>query len=803
MRRRFAVVSSLFRFLPLAFGLCLFMAHALFALPPSLSHRQAVEMARRGHFAEALPALAELHRNHPSDLPLLYDYCVALSWAGKDAQAAFLLEDLNPHQMPRYVLETFAKSLRNLNSFEKAESLYRLGVARFRVYPSLRLGLLYTLVDADKHQEAAELGQALEKLYPGHVETQFALAYAAQGRGDYVAALRRYQVILKWRPQSRRAQRLETLALAAIGDPFLAEETAARRPGLLRAEEWHRLKADQAALVTRWGEYGSDLPEQRFAETDRALAMLEDNEQAARSDQRRGDAFVRRARVDRLVALRDRVSMDRVVGQYLSLQADRVELPAYALQAVADAHLYLEEPRQAAELYRQVLDTQPDNFEAARGLFFAYVEQEDFGRALELSEKLRMEMVDTPERLEAEIVAALGRIFAGDLAAGEARLTPLYRQAPANVDILGELGGLYAARGWPRRAEETYGLGLALDPAYLSLRTGFAENRLDLREYRMAQQRIGELAEAYPEHKPVQRLQRLWEAHNMRELRVSVAAGWSSGSTFGSRDLSLAATLFSAPVHFRYRGFVSAYLDQASFPEGEKTLQRYGAGIEYRHRSLEGEAELTWSAAGGQKLGARLTGTWMPDDVWSVPVNIEYFSRETPLRALKHGIRADAADVGVGYRRDELLHCWLHAGIMDFSDGNFRYHLFGGFERGLLVLPHYRLDGRLELYSSANGKDDTPYFNPSRDVDLTLTLANDWLLYRHYRFSFRNRLALSVGAYWQQDFGVDPTAALRYEHVWEFFPRFSLLYGISLARRSYDGEDENQLGCHLELNWRF
>jgi len=119
------------------------------------------------------------------------------------------------------------------------------------------------------------------------------------------------------------------------------------------------------------------------------------------------------------------------------------------------------------------------------------------------------------------------------------------------------------------------------------------------------------------------------------------------------------------------------------------------------------------------------------------------------------------------------------------------------------VWPHYRLNGRLDLYTSGNSITGTPYFNPRQDADLTLTLENDWLLYRHYRFSFRNRLAVSVGGYWQQDFGTDPTAAVRYEHVWEYSPRFFLLYGVSFARRTYDGDGENQLGCHLELNWRF
>lgn len=762
-----------------------------------------LKTAQQGDYVQALSFLEERHRNNPTDLSLLYDCIAVLARAGEDARASDLFEQLDPQQVPLHVLEAVAKARSNLKLFDKAEALYRLGITRFSSYPPLRLGLLHTLVDAGKYEEADDLAQSLKRLYPGNIETQYALAYAAEGRGDYVTALYYYQRILDWQPQSQRAQRLEILTLLAIGDPFLAEERAEQHPGLLSATEWHRLKADQAALVTRWGRYGSDLPEQRFAETDRALGMLDANEQAARTDLPRGEAFVRRARIDRLVALRDRVEMSRVLEEYRSLQADSDEFPPHALQAVADACLYLEEPCRAADLYRQVLESQPENFEAAQGLFYAYIEQEDFDHALELAEKLRTEQAAGPKKLEAELLVILGRIFAGDLEEGESRLTPLYHQAPANADILGELGGVYGSRGWPRRAEETYRLGLALDPAYLSLRTGYAENRLELQEFKQAGDLIGVLGGEYPEHKTVQRLQRLWQAHNMRELQVSVAAGWSSGSTFGSHELSLAATLFSPPVHDRYRGFVATYLEHASFPEGNKTLQRFGAGIEYRHRNVQGAAELTWNISGGRKVGGRLAAEWMPNDVWSVPVDIELFSRETPLRALKHGIHADAANIGVTYRHDELLNCWLRAGFMDFSDGNFRYSLLGGVEQGLIVWPHYRLDALLEVYASANNEDDTYYFNPRRDADITLTLANDWLLYRHYRFSFRNRLAVSAGAYWQQDFGVDPTAALRYEHVWEYSPRLFLLYGVSLARHSYDGDGENQLGCHLELNWRF
>jgi biofilm PGA synthesis protein PgaA len=787
----------------------LVVATSAWSQVPVGSHQQAVELARRGDYAESLALFDELCQREPENLPILYDYLVTQSWAGNDAQVAALFKRVAPDQAPRYVLEAAAKSLRNLKSFDQAEAVYRIGIQRFNAYPSLRLGLLYTLVDAGQHQAAATFSEELEALYPGNIEVQFAIAYAAEGRRDYVAALQHYQRILQWQPELKRARHLEILTLAAIGEPFLAEERAVRYPGLLTADEMHRLKAAQAALVVRWGSHGSDTPELRFAETDRALGMLESNLQAALADQPPAEKYALQARIDRLVALRDRVWMAQVVDEYEALRSEQVSLPGYALQAVADAFLYLEQPRQAGDLYQQVLQRDPQNYEASQGLFFAYVEQEDFERALALAETLCASQAkashggDDPSRFDTELLATMGQWFAGDLAGAQSRLTPMYNRAPANIDIIGELGGLYGARGWPRRAEETLGLGLALDPAYLSLRTGWAENRLDLAEFSQAEQLIDTLGEEYPEHKSVQRLQRLWQAHNMRELQVSVASGWSSGSTFGSHDLSLAATLFSAPVGYRYRGFVSTYLDQATFPEGDKTLQRYGAGIEYRHRKLYGTAELTWNASGGEKIGTRLAATWFPDDVWSVPVELEVFSRDTPLRALKHGIHADAAGVGVAYRRDELQRWYTNVQFMDFSDDNFRYSVLAGVEQGLIVWPHYRLNGHLDLYTSGNSLTDTPYFNPRQDADLTLTLENDWLLYRHYRFSFRNRLAVSVGGYWQQDFGTEPTAAVRYEHVWEYSPRFFLLYGVSFARRTYDGDGENQLGCHLELNWRF
>ncbi len=779
------------------------------------SHDQAVALARRGDYDEALAILQREFRDNPDDLTVVCDYLAVLSWAGRDGEVLPLLPRVAEDQAPAYVLEAAAKSLRNLEAWDWAAALYRKGSERFPDRTAFPIGLVYTLADSGRLQEAAGLADRLVERFPGRVEPEFAAAYVAVAGKDYMAALARYQRILERHPGNKEAKRLQSLALAALGAPWLAEDLAGREEGLLTSAERLRLRGDQAALAVRWGAYASEEERERFVDTDRALALLEDNRRQALEVGPEAEIFDLRTRFDRLVALRDRVRMQEAAEEYRSLLEAGVAIPPYALRAAADALLYLERPEEAREVYLQVLAAQPGNVEAQLGLFYACIEMEDFPAAVRVIEetrerqpvwlwaKGRPEPLPNPNRLEADLTAVIGLAFADDYREAQHRLETLQARAPANRDILSELAGVYADRGWHRQAEESYRLGLALEPRHIGLRTGRTENLLDLAEFEQAEKDVAGLWEVFPENKAVQRLEQLWRAHNMRELRVSAESGWSSGGAFGNRDLNVEAALFSSPVFYHYRGFVAGYLAQGDFPEGEKTWQRYGTGVEYRSRQLEGSAELTWNVSGGRKLGGRLAGTWLIDDNWSLPLFLEAFSRDTPLQALKNSIRADAAGAGVSYRASETRHLTLTAQVMDFSDGNFRYRVNGGLYQRLVTRPHYLLNGYLDLTTSGNSRSDAPYFNPDLDAGASLTLENDWLLWRRYQRSFRHRLAFTAGGYWQQDFGSAPVGGVRYEQVWEIEPRFFLLYGASWGHAVYDGDGENRLGLHLELNWRF
>ncbi len=776
---------------------------------------QAIALARQGDFAPALEILEEEYRAAPANQSLFYDYLTVLSWAGRDGEVFPLIPRVDLDQAPDYVLEAAAKSLRNLGVMDWALVIYEQGRKRFPENLSFKIGWLYSLVGAGRLEQAGDFGRELEKNYPAETDVQYALAYLDEARRDYLAALVRYQKILERHPDASRAAKGQILALENIGAPFLAEETADRLQVTLSDVERLRLRTMQGALKVRWGTFGTEEDALRFRETDEALQLLGENLQRVRAHLPEQRDLELRTRFDQLTAYRDRGRMEEAAAAYHALRDDDAILPIYALEAAGDAFLYLEHPEQAWDIYRQVLSEQPVFFEAQLGLFYAYIESEDFDNAYQVIEQAVLQQPvwlwpagnaagqPNPYRLAGELVAAAGLAYGENYAEAETRVTAMHRQAPANRDILAELGNVYRDRGWPRRAMKTYELGLALQPGHLGLRSGQAGNLLDLYAFRQAEQKIDSLYDVFPEHKAVRRLNHLWDVHNMRELRISANAGWSSGSTFGSQDLSIAGTLFSRPIDYNYRGFVSSYLSQADFPEGDKTWQRYGTGVEFRNTSFEGIGELTWSASGGRKIGGLLSGTWFIDDLWALPFSVEAFSRDTPLRALKNDVRADAASIGLIYRPNELRNITLNAQAMDFNDGNFRYRLHAGLYQRLITQPHYRLNGYLDFDTSGNSRSDTPYFSPEQDAAASLTLENDWLLWRRYDRSFRHRLALSTGGYWQQDFGSDFIGSVRYEHVWEYFPRFSLLYGASWGHGIYDGDGENRTAVHMQLNWRF
>ena len=508
---------------------------------------QAIVMARAGQTAEALEILAACYADTPDDWSVFHDYLTVLNWAGQDDRVAELSTRLSPQAAPGYALEAAAQSARRRGDYIMAESFYRTGLQRFPEDSDFPVGLVMTLVDADHSQEALELAVQLEQKYAQESALQLAKGYALEARREFFAALQNYNRILDRDPGNRVARARRILVLDSLGASDLAAALASQDSGLLSREEWQRVRSNQGAFAVRWGELPAAEESRRFAQTDRALAMLERN-RAELDPASQNTPAASRGRFDRLIAKHNRYQMAEVVSEYEALVAEGVAVPNYAMSAAADAYLYLQKPEQAELLYRHILATQPSDLNVNIALFYTLIEREKFDAAYNLIDQLDRKQLQwleisrpdgsrslrpNPDKTITATTAVMARFYGEQTAEAQARLLALHDQAPANLDITRELGNLYAARGWPRQAQQTYELGLRLNHRHKDLQLGLAQSYLDRREYRLAEQAIKRLYALYPEDVHVRRLRRQWEIQNLRELRLEAGYGDNSGSVRG------------------------------------------------------------------------------------------------------------------------------------------------------------------------------------------------------------------------------------------------------------------------------
>ena len=194
---------------------------------------------------------------------------------------------------------------------------------------------------------------------------------------------------------------------------------------------------------------------------------------------------------------------------------------------------------------------------------------------------------------------------------------------------------------------------------------------------------------------------------------------------------------------------------------------------------------------------------WTPTDHLSLSAAGEIFSRETPLRALKNGVTADAVDLGAGYDFHESRGLALAWRLMDFSDGNVRHELFPRFTQRVLEKPRLTMTAIVDLYYSTNSLTDVAYFSPEWIFTPTVALVVEHVAWRKYRRSFVHALTATAGGTFQSGFDGEPIGTIAYEHRWRFGPQVDLSYGISVGSNVYDGDREQRIVGFTQLSVRF
>jgi len=773
-------------------------------------YKQLIELARGGDYDQALRRLVVLVKEFPREPQFLYDYITVLGWAGRDAQVLEQLPGIDINNAPAYVTDTLGKSARNQKRYDLAIQIYRSALKKQPGHRQSILGVVLALADKGDHKAAVEALQPLLRLTPTPVAALETLAYIQEIRHDFTAALSAYDRILALQPDHRGAKRGRILAALRLGMPHLASEMAERDPDVLSKSDRQAIEGDLAAMTIRWGRLYTVDSDERYRDTDRAIELLQ--QQLSEYPDKTLPAAVR-VQFDLMVAYRDRRRMQEAVAIHKALELRNIKIPDYALAAAGDAYLYLHQAQAATPLLEAAFARQSDDINIGMSLFYAYVDSENFDAALSHIDQLAARQPEwirppgtsrrewNPRRLQADVAAALGRAYADDLKVAQQRLRALAKEAPNNTDVRKELGQIYIWRGWPRLALDEFLSVLTLEPDHLGAQIGLVEATAMIGDLVAADAALEPLVKRVGDNMDVQKLEHRRQTRQLRELWVQALGGKSSGSAKGSDNLGYETYLYDVPWIPTLRPFVHGYYAEATYPDKSVYYDRLGVGLHYRASNIELRGEV--DNGSNTDLGLALQLAWFADDFWNFRAALDSRSDDVPLQARGEDIHGWSATLGVEHRFHEGRSLGFEFQYLGLSDSNKRRTLSLYGRQRLFTSPRYKLDGTLYLYQQRNSKSGAPYFNPSQNRSAEITLANEWLTYRHYENTFRQRLLISTGRNSQRSFGNDAIWSLAYEHHWDLGDRLGFNYGLSRSRSVYDGTAEFANRFFLRLYTRF
>ncbi|MCK5070108.1 MAG: hypothetical protein KAR01_06185, partial [Desulfocapsa sp.] len=358
------------------------------------------------------------------------------------------------------------------------------------------------ITEARQYLKAHEFDKAKKLLYPLYIKgkrnnsllSSVALYFTI--KKDYLRSAFVYLQLYESNPKNRDAKRYMILNLFYAGAPFKAMEWLKTDPTLLSQAETDKISTDIKALKIRWSGYTLTEKENQADLVDEILQQLQEVLSVRRP--KGYDYNLNRLQMDYIVALHQRGLTQEVLDQYALLYSESYIFPDYVLSAVAAAYLSNHQPDEARKLYFDLLKRNPHSFALHEGLFWAYFDNGDFNKGIELAEALdavtplwRKDNIGTiikqnNEKLETALLLAMGKAYSNDLSGAQEELERMAKTAPYNQNILYNLAELYRWRGWPEKAYETISIATTIDPEQLSLRISKAFSLFEMYHFQEA-----------------------------------------------------------------------------------------------------------------------------------------------------------------------------------------------------------------------------------------------------------------------------------------------------------------------------
>lgn len=723
----------------------------------------------------------------------------------------------------RDALLATAQGQRDARDWAQALQSYRLGRERYPQDRSFQWGEINTLADGGDAAQAVVLAQQLLERYPDDPDALLVMGYAQLRHAGVYAALEYVDRAMQQAGDRPYVVREYLLALQRAHLAGAALEISRQRPGLMTAQQQWELEADAAAENVRHAALPARSEAERFAAADRSLAEYDALLERWRSAGNVPVALVQRVRIDRMQALHARSHMQELADEYEALVAEGVEVPAYALGDVASAYLYLKQPQRAAVLYRQLIAANYLRSEVSArqdqdfGLQYAYADQGDFEVARQAAHEVAAqqppwrtlegdkEATPNPAYLDAQHMAAMMDFYAGDTPRAQLALERMVNAAPTRSHLRVDLATVYAARGWPRRAEVELKIAEAHDPRDLGLETAQGQVAMDLQEWRQARELSADTLARYPENQRAQRLARQWQGHEKAELQMSVNKGLGNDNPIaGGHDLNVEATLYSRPLAEQWRLLAGLGQRRGDFNDGRAQHNFARFGLEWRSRDWTVQGDVAQNHfSHGARTGAGVAANYQIDDAWSLQAGAQRLARDTPLQALRNDVTSDRLELGVRWRQSERRQWSFAATPSNFSDGNRRRSLLLRGQERLMTRPNWYLDAGVEAYATRNERSDVAYYSPRSERSLLPSLSWNHTLRQGPASAWTQFASVGVGGLNQRGYGGSALGVISYGQRYRINDLFDAGGTLSAISRSYDGTREREWRIAFDLTQRF
>ncbi len=793
--------------------LLLLVLPALPCTAASLSHDDAVELARSEKYSEAIILLEALHQQQPQNDRITNDLIVTYSWNRQYQQACSLFEQRNVPAYPPYVQIAALRAYRNLHQTEQAFTVVEFLLKKQPDAPNLLLYKALLLVDKHEMEPARTILDKIASTSGRNSKYYRLSGYLHAAEENWLAALVDYQHLHKLQPHDRAAIREQFAALQYMRAEDAAGKILIEHKNFFTDKERAQFLINKAAENLRWSTDASrDFNETRLLAM-QALAMQINALDLMGTEQTNAD-WPESVLYDFIITMRNLRQMDDVEVVYLYL-IEKGEVPNYVRQAAAGALLANRHPDKSRELYQQILEKEPTSYQAHIGLFYSFIEEEDFDSAYKLIDELRdnepafqasknnTNPTYNGRYLDLNLYSILARFYGDQLEESWLRVDELVRNAPANNWLLEVRGQISNSREWYRQALYDFHYASLLAPASINARAGEITSLISLKQYHQARPLLNEFQQTYPHEHATKRLEKDWKFSRKPEYWADIIYGNSTGPELDGDGLLATAEVLSTPINDTL--YIDALYRYAwnEIIEGEETFQRYSLGLDYQLLDWTFLGRATYNDSSLDEVGGNIKAIWMPDDFWRLTLGGELFSVDTPLRALHHGIRSDAVSATINYRWSEQRDLFVGIQGSSFTDNNDRIAGSAVFRQRLLDIPHFDLDGRIEAYGSANSRREVFYFNPEQDFSLQGALHLDHVYFRHYDDLLAQQIDVGYGFYDQKGYGSRWIGHIRYEQRYKFTPWVEMLAGIEFGQNVYDGHAEPYRLVRFMINGKF